>query len=235
MEQNYPNLVEWMEQMNDIRHELAVGGELTDAYDIVCEEIENDPTVDIFLLHPEIRQEIPDGVHSNQPLPPGLLSIERLATNYNPLLDAHKDLNLLMTIILQENTPERDQLHQAAAAANGGNVEAQNLLEAFEQMIHNEGWFVDTLQVLNNALIIAGTQWVQLLDARNIDDPLQRQNRIIQILQEWNPDESQFPIHWYPPGYIGHDHWNQDPFFADINWWLKYTILILSHLFRYVV
>ena len=35
-----------------------------------------------------------------------------------------------------------------------------------EQMINIEGWFVDTLQVLNNALIIAGTQWVQLLDAR---------------------------------------------------------------------
>ena len=206
MEQNYPNLVEWMEQMNDIRHELAVGGDLTDAYDIVCEEIENDPTVDIFLLHPEIRKEIPDGVHSNQPLPPGLLGIERLATNYNPLLDAHNDLNLLMTIILEGNTPERDQLHQAAAAANGGNVEAQNLLEAFEQMINIEGWFVDTLQVLNNALIIAGTQWVQLLDARNIDDPLQRQNRIIQILQEWNHNESQFPYHWYPPGYTGHDH-----------------------------
>ena len=83
-------------------------------------KIGNDPTVQDFLLDTEMRQQIPVEVHSNLPLPPGLLSIERLAINYNPLRVAHNDLEQLMWMIVEENTPERVQNLQANDAANEG-------------------------------------------------------------------------------------------------------------------
>ena len=89
------------------------------------------------------------------------------------------------------------------------------MVDTVDQMQSIEGWFVDALQVLTNAQIIADTQWIKLLAARNIGNHLQRRNRIIQIFQQWNPDESQSPIHWYPPGYIEQQNpWN--PVFADV-------------------
>ena len=35
MAQNYPDLVEWIEHMNEIRHDLQDGGDLTDAFNII--------------------------------------------------------------------------------------------------------------------------------------------------------------------------------------------------------